>query len=132
MVGAEIVDGADQIHPRVQRNGAPSQGSAPAGERSQALTESGIEPFDIRGVKHATTTLRAAPELLGLGGCAGENAALNTDHAPLRVVLDDLRDMEGFPALQVWPTGLARRQWIPKGFPDRTGVRPKPIRAEQH
>lgn len=42
--------------------GAPSQGPAPAGERGQALTEGGIEPFDIGGVEHAIAALRAAAE----------------------------------------------------------------------
>src|SRR5262249_62144518 len=107
MVGGEVVDGTDQIHPRVQRGGAPGQGPAPAGESRQALTEGGIESFNVSGVDHARAALRAAAELFDLRGRASENAALNTDHMPLNIVLDDLRNMKDFPALQ------ARTAWLP-------------------
>src|SRR5713226_6931380 len=107
MVGAEVVDRADQIHPVVKRSGATGQGSTPAGERSQALAEGGIEPFNVGGVDHAVAALRAAAELFDLRGRAGQNAALDTDHAPLNVVLDNLSNIEGFPGAQAGAAGLA-------------------------
>lgn len=90
MRSAEVVDGADQLPPRVQRGGAPRPGPAPAGQRRQALTAGGIEPFTVGGVEHAVAALRAAAALCDLRGRAGHNAPLHTDHAPLDRVLDDL------------------------------------------
>ena len=71
MIGAEVVDGADQVHSVVKCRGAAGQGSTPAGERRQALAEGGIEPFDVSGVDHASAALRAAAELFDLRCRAG-------------------------------------------------------------
>src|SRR5882724_2639741 len=131
MISAEVVDGADQIHPVVQGDGAASQGPAPAGEGRQALAEGSIKPFNVGGVDHAGAALRAAPELLDLSRPASENTALDTHDAAVGVMLDDLRNLEGFPVPPARPTRLACRKRITKGFPEGTGVGPKSIRAEQ-
>src|SRR4029453_11251060 len=98
MRGAEIVDGTNQIHPDVPRGGAPGQGPAPASQRHQALAEGGIEPFNVGSIEHARAALRAAAELFDLRGGAGDDTTLNTDHAPLDRVLDDLGNMKHLPA----------------------------------
>src|SRR5262249_52897725 len=93
MKGAEGVYEADQVHPVVKRSGAPGQGPAPAGEHGPALAEGGIEPFNGSGVDDAIAALRAAAKRLDLGCRASKNAMLNTDHAPLDTMLDDLHNI---------------------------------------
>src|SRR5262245_36925906 len=89
MISAEIVDGTDQIHPRVQRGGAPRQGPAPAGECGQTLAEGSIESFNVGSVNHALA-LRALNKLFDLRRWAGQNPVFDTGHPPRQVMLDDL------------------------------------------
>ena len=104
---AKVVDCADQIHPVFQRAALAGQRPPAARQRGQALAEGGVEPFNVGGVEHAGTALRAAAQLFDLRRRAGQNAALDADHPPLHVVLDDLGDMEVSPGAQVGPTRFA-------------------------
>src|SRR5712692_1497682 len=130
MIGAEVVDRADQVPPIAERGGAPGQGTAPTGEGSQAFAEGGVEPFNVGGVDYPVP-LRAAANLFDLRGGAGQDSALGADHTPLNIGLDDLSNIEEFPRPQVGPAGFTRGERSAKGFPDRAGVGPKPLRAEQ-
>src|SRR5713101_7971903 len=58
---AEVIDGADQVHPLLQGQRAARQRPASACQRRQALTERRIQPLDIRRVDDPIT-LRAPPE----------------------------------------------------------------------
>src|SRR2546427_6302183 len=60
---AEVIDGADQVHPLLQGQRAARQRPASACQRRQALTERRIEPLDICRVDDPIT-LRAPPERL--------------------------------------------------------------------
>ena len=121
---AKVVDCADQIHPVFQRAALAGERPPAARQRGQALAEGGVEPFNVGGVEHAGTALRAVAQLFDLRRRASQNAALDADHTPLHVVLADLGDMEVFPGAQVGPARLAYGERIAKGFSDRTGVGP--------
>ncbi len=47
---AKIIDRAHQEHPLMQRQGLASQRPAPTSQASEALTERGVEPLDVRRV----------------------------------------------------------------------------------
>ncbi len=100
---AKVVDCADQVHPVLQRAALAGQRPPAARQRGQALAEGGVEPFNVGGVEHAGTALRAAAQLFDLRRCAGQNAALDAGHTPLHIVLDDLSDIEAFPGAQGGP-----------------------------
>ena len=115
MIRAEVIDGADQVHPVVQGGGASCQGTSLTRERGQPLAEGGIEAFNIGSVDH-TVALREASELLDLCGRASKNAAHDTNHVSVGVVLDDLGNMDVFPGTQTGTTSLAGGERITKGF----------------
>ena len=82
---AKVVDCTDQGHPVLQRAALAGQRPTAARQRGESLAEGGVEPFNVGGVDHAGTALRAAAQLIDLRRCAGENAALDAGHTPLHV-----------------------------------------------
>ena len=86
---AEVIDGADQVHPLLQGQRAARQRPASACQRRQALTERRMQPLDIRRVDDPIT-LRAPPERLDACWRAIDNAAFGLDHPSPLVTLDSL------------------------------------------
>jgi hypothetical protein len=93
---AEVVDSPDQVHAMLQRAGLPGQRPAPSCERRAPLAERRIEALDRGRVDH-TVALRSVPYLLNLGGRTLYDAALDSDHTPLRLAFDALCDEDTFP-----------------------------------
>ncbi|MEO0249352.1 MAG: hypothetical protein ABIN58_07350 [candidate division WOR-3 bacterium] len=54
MIGTEIVNGADQIHPGRYCGDLPGQSATPSDQAGQALPEGGVQPFDVGGIDPAT------------------------------------------------------------------------------
>src|SRR5215831_14219547 len=131
MISAEVVDRADQIHPRLQCGGVPGPGPTPARKGGEALAKGGIKSFNVGGIEHPWAALGAATELFALCRCASHKAPLDPGDTPLDVVLDDLGNLEGFPTLPARPAGLPGRERVPKGFPDGAGVSAKPSGTDQ-
>ena len=79
----EIVDGADQIHPMLQRQRVAGQRPAAANgarrSRNVAFSRS------MYAVLITPSPLRAAPQCFDTYGRALDNPTLDIDHAPLRV-----------------------------------------------
>ncbi len=97
---AKGVDCSNQIHPVLQRAALAGQRPTAACQRGEAFAEGGVEPFNVGGVEHAGAALRAAAHLFDLRRRARQNAALDADHLPLHVVLDDLRKIAVVPEAQ--------------------------------
>src|SRR2546422_3955670 len=95
----EIIDGADQIHPMLQGQCAPCQRAAAAGQRRQALTERGIQSFDVGRVDHPGT-LRTAPQRLDAREGTVNDTTFNRDYPPLHGALDDLCNADIAPRAQ--------------------------------
>ena len=110
---AEVIDGADQVHPMLQGQRAARQRPASARERRQVLAKCRVQPLDVRGVDHPSP-LRATPEGLDTRGRAIHDAALDVDDAALCVALHDLRDAEVTPGPQAGTPVCARVHRIAK------------------
>src|SRR5262249_56305650 len=89
---AKVVDCPEQVHPVLQRAALASQGPIAARQRGQTLAEGGVEPFNVGGIDHASPARPAAANLFYLPRGAHPKAALDADHPPLHVVLDDPRN----------------------------------------
>ena len=53
VMSTEVVDTADQIHPRLEGFNLASQSTTPSDEAGQPLAESGVQPLDEGGVDRA-------------------------------------------------------------------------------
>jgi hypothetical protein len=103
---AEVIDGPKQIPALRQRAGLPRQRSAPAGQRGESLTKRRVEARDGGGGDHPVA-LGAVPSHLHPCGRPLHDAALDRDHAPLLVPLDDLRDEDLGPRSELGTAALA-------------------------
>src|SRR5687768_11640701 len=126
----KIVDGTDQVHSMLQRQGTACQRPAAARQRSQALTKGRVEPLDVRRVDDPDA-LRAAPECLDTRGRASNNTAGYLDHTPLDISLHDLRNTEVTPGAQPRAPRCSPMHRVAKGRADGPDVGTQAIRTEQ-
>src|SRR5262249_45455755 len=102
---------ADQAQALVHAHGVGRQ-------RRAGVPGSRVQPFDVRGVAHPVP-LRAASEPLDACWRTIHNPAVGLDHPPPLVAFDDLGDTDMALQTEPWPSTLARRHGIAKGFPNR-------------
>jgi len=127
---AEGVDGPDQVHAVLQRAGLPRQRSAPVCQRGESLAQRRVEALD-GGQVHHPLALRAVPYLLHPCGRPLHDAALDLDHSPLLVPLDDLRDEETWPGATPWTPPLAGAHRVAEGLTRGTDGGTQPVRTTQ-
>jgi hypothetical protein len=94
---AKVIDSPDQIQAMLQHAGLPRQRSAPACQRGESLTKRRVEALDVSSIDYPVP-LGAGPDLLHPCGRPLRDTALDCNHSPLLVPLDDLCDED--PA---WP-----------------------------
>jgi hypothetical protein len=99
MLGAEIIDGPDQVHPPAQGVGLASQGSPPATEAVQPLAKGGVESFNEGDIDLAPS-LRLLDDRVDLFCRALNDASHDADDAPPSVLFDRLSDANVRPRLQ--------------------------------
>src|SRR4029453_11983666 len=126
----QIIDGADQEHPLVQRQGVTCQRPAAARQRREAFPERRVESLNVRRLDHPVP-LRAASERLHPCWCALDNAAFGLDDMSPRVALDDLCNADVAPGTQSRSSAWARVHGIAEGLPNSADVCHHPIGTDQ-
>ena len=127
---AEIIDGADQVHPVLQGQRTACQRPAAARQHCQALPERRVEPFDVGRVDHPLP-LRPAQERRHACRCTGNDPMLDSDDTPLRIALHDLGDEEVIPGPQPRTPLRSRALRITKRLANRPAIGDKPVSTAQ-
>lgn len=114
MIGAKVVETANDIHAGLQGFRLLGQGTSAPGQGGQTLAEGGIEPFDIGGV-NATQTLAGLDQLLYHLPAALHNPPLNSQLSGCSL-FDHLNNRYLRPGPQLTPAELTQpRHFRPKG-----------------
>ena len=127
---AEVIDGADQIHPVLQGQWSACQRPAAARQHCQALPERRVQPFDVGRVDHPLP-LRPAQERRHACSCTGDDPMLDGNDMPLRIALHDLGDEEVLPGPQPRTPLPSRALRITKRLANRPDIGDKPVSTEQ-
>src|SRR5882724_407940 len=130
MRGAEVVDGAHQIHTMLQGHCPARQRSTPPCQSREPLAKGGIEPFDVGGVDDPVA-LRATPERLDARGRSRNDAPLHGDDASLLVAFHDLCDQDMPPRSQPGTPLGSRPRRVSKRLANRPAIGTQPIGTEQ-
>ena len=122
----QVLDGAYQEHPLVQRQGVAYQRPAAARQRREAFPECGVEPLTVGRIEHSVP-LRPASERLHAYRCAIDPAAFGLDDMSPLVALDDWRAQAIVPRTQSRSSARARMHGSAQGLPQGPAVSPQAI-----
>lgn len=130
MIGTEVVDGSDQVHPPVQGLALPGQGAASANQRAQPLTECAVESLDVSGVDHASG-LRLLEEGFDRLGGALNNSSHDGGDLLVHVLVDRLSDADIVPRSESGSSTLAAGDGVAKDIAHGTDRGAQSIGTEQ-
>ena len=126
----KIRDGTDEIHAVLQRQCPTRQRATTACQRSESLTECGVQSLNVRRIDDPFT-LRAPSECLDAGQRAIDNAACGRDHPAPLVVLDDLGDQDIAPGTQPGSSTRACGHGVAEALPNGSDGRHHAIGTDQ-